>query len=335
VKAPEFAVAALSATVALVVFLALGEVALRIYTRHAIYYDVEMTRYANDLKLESPNPRIGHVHRPGASSLLMGVPVQINSAGLRDDEYPLERGASRRIAFLGDSLTFGWGVAKEDTFESLLERELAATGPTEILNFGTGNYNTEQQVNLFLEKGLAFAPDEVVVFYFINDAEPTPRRSRWAFLGRSRMATFVWSRVKAVKSRLFPSASYQEYYTALYREDQPGWLRTKDAFLTLRELCRKEGIGLRVVLLPELHDPQQRPFAREYGGLARFLREHDIAVLDLSPHFADETEPLRLWVAADDAHPNALAHRRIAILALPFLRGAPDEPAQEDPGDSG
>ena len=252
----------------------------------------------------------------------MGVPVEISADGLRDAAYPVPRAESRRIAFLGDSLTFGWGVAREDTFESLLERELSQGQSVEILNFGTVNYNTEQQVNLFIEKGLKYAPDAIVVWYFINDAEPTPQASPWAFLGYSRMATFVWSRVKTVRSRLFSSRSYQDYYADLYRDENTGWVSTKQAFIQLQKLAEEQGMELKVVLLPELHDPKSQPFEREYAQVRRFLDERGIPVLDLNPYFASEEDPQRLWVALDDAHPNAVAHARIAELTQSFVLGA-------------
>ena len=319
----------LSIVIALGVIFALGEVALRIYTRNVIFYDIEMTRYANELKLPSPNPRIAHIHRPDSSSVLMGVTVEINADGLRDQDYPVQRTDSRRVAFLGDSLTFGWGVAREDTFESILERELNRIEPVEILNFGTGNYNTEQQVNLFIDKGLKYAPDEVVVWYFINDAEPTPQASPWSFLGHSRMATFLWSRIKSVQSRWFSSRSYQSYYANLYRDENIGWVRTKEAFIQLQEVCEEKEIELRVVLLPELHDPKSQPFEREYRQVLQFLDERGIEALDLNPYFVSEEDPQRLWVALDDAHPNAVAHGQIAKLTLPFLTGR-----ERDPHDS-
>src|SRR5262245_51134411 len=90
----------LSVVVALGIFSVLGELALRVYTHYTIFYDIEMTRYANELKIPSPNPRIRHVHRPSSSGTLMGVPVHINADGLRDRDYPLARNDSRRIVFL-------------------------------------------------------------------------------------------------------------------------------------------------------------------------------------------------------------------------------------------
>ncbi len=66
------------------IFFALGELLLRAYLKHTLVYDVEMTRYANKLKVISDNPKIGHVHKPNQRLSLMGVVVATNSDGLRE-----------------------------------------------------------------------------------------------------------------------------------------------------------------------------------------------------------------------------------------------------------
>lgn len=321
------AVARVRDTILLVVvsfslFLVIGELGLRAYLARHTFYDVEMSRYARALKIDAANPRIGHLHRPGGEAKLMNVMVRINSDGFRDDEYPLARGERYRIIFLGDSLTFGWGVEKEETFEHRLERALDARRPTEIINFGTGNYNTVQEVELFLAKGLAYRPDQVVLFYFINDAEPVPVKSRFAWLGSIRIATFYWSRVKALLARVSPGATFESYYRALYAADAPGWRASREALRRLAATCSEHGIALQVVLLPELHELVPYTFAAEHARLVEFLEGEEIEVLDLAPRFADQRDPYSLWVAPDDAHPNARAHRLIAERSLEFIASA-------------
>jgi len=305
--------------IALALFGLLAEVALRLYLVQRIVYDVEMVRYAQLLKVDAENPRIGHVHRPGAEARLMGVDVRISSDGLRDDEHDREPGERHRIVILGDSLTFGWGVEEDETFATILERELSKERPTEIVNLGTGNYGTVQEVELFLEKGRGYRPEQLVVFWFINDAEPVPAKARWAFLAHSRAVTLYWSRLRRLFAGISPERSFREYYAGLYADDQPGWREAQAAFLRLAETCREDGIRLQVVLLPELHELASYPFEREHALVAGFLRENGIETLDLAPAFAEETDPRSLWVAPDDAHPNARAHRRIAEASRDFL----------------
>ena len=310
----------------LLVFLALLEIGLRLVLARHTLYDVEMSRYALELKQPSANPRIGHVHRPGAHARLMDVDVRINRDGLRDDELPRERGAARRLIFLGDSLTLGWGVELPQTFEHRLEQRLSEeVTPTEILNFGAGNYGTTQEVQLFLEKGLAFEPDAVVLFYFINDAEPVPQRSRGWWLAHSRAMTFFWSRSEALSARRSPAGGYREYYASLYADGQPGWREARASLLELRDVCAQRGIRLQVVILPDLHQLADYPFAREHAQIRAFLEANAIAVLDLAPRFADQTDPRLLWVASDDAHPNAKAHALIARYSFDTLRELVDE----------
>lgn len=67
------------------------------------------------------------------------ITVKINSLGFRDYEYPLTKKKKYRIAVIGDSFTFGWGVNIEYCWVKILEKELNASGiDVEIQNLGKG-----------------------------------------------------------------------------------------------------------------------------------------------------------------------------------------------------
>jgi lysophospholipase L1-like esterase len=306
--------------ISFLIFIVMLEVSLQVYTRLFIYYDVEMSRYAAEVKEKADNPAIGHVHRANAEAHLMGVDVSINSDGFRDQEYPVERTNNYRIVVLGDSLTFGWGVERDATYEYLLEGMLSETRPTEMINTGHGNYNTAQQVALFKERGLKYNPDKVVVFYFINDAEVTPVRSKWTWISRLRSVTFLWSRLRGLLSRGDSGQTFESFYSDLYEDDQPGFITMKDAFIELRGITEQRGIELQVIMIPELHNLVEYPFAPEYDKVRGFLEDNDIGVIDLTESFAGYEDAAGLWVALDDAHPNALAHKMIAEYSLEFIR---------------
>ena len=279
-----------------------------------------MTRYANLLKVDSPNPNIGHLQRPNSFAKLMKVDIKINSDGFRDQEYPIQKkSGKRRIIFLGDSITFGWGVEKESTYEYLIESELNNQNPTEIINLGSGNYNTVQEVNLFIDKGLKYNPDEVVLFYFINDAETVPEKSVLQIVSRSQLFTFFWSRFKLIEHRLGITPNYIFYYKDLYSDGKPGWRDAQNAFLLLKEVCVKNNIALKVITLPDLHELKDYPFIGEHMLLKNFLDEHSILNIDLTNQFVDLENSKLLWVASDDTHPNTLGHKLIAQYSLPFI----------------
>ena len=217
------------AIVALVIALSLGalEVATRLlFDRNGMHYGIEMWKYAKTLKRPSENWDIGHEHVPGGEAFLMGVPVVINSLGLREREYSPDKDRDvYRILVLGDSMTFGWGARAEDTYAKRLERMLNGTNAYpdrrrfEVINAGVGNYNTAQEVAYFKSRGIQLDPDMVILGFYLNDAEPTPRANA-GFLSRHSylyvVATSFWD---AIERRRGDRQGYREYYLDLYRTD--------------------------------------------------------------------------------------------------------------------
>src|SRR3954452_10871817 len=138
--------------VAVLVSLVITAVGFELLTRFVaddgMQFDLEMWKYARDVKQVSADPLLGHEHAPNRQARLMGVDFQTNSKGLRDREFSYERVPGKlRIAMLGDSLTVGWGVAVEDTFSKRIEALYRAAGTdVEAINFGVGNYNSIQEV---------------------------------------------------------------------------------------------------------------------------------------------------------------------------------------------
>jgi len=80
---------------------------------------------------------------------------------------------SFRVAFLGDSFTFGWGVKEQEAFPQVVRRILQSVAPqgtnVEVLNFGVPGYSTFQEVASFEDVGLDFRPDVVVAYFIEND----------------------------------------------------------------------------------------------------------------------------------------------------------------------
>jgi lysophospholipase L1-like esterase len=280
-------------------------------------FDIEMWKYATRIKRVSPNPLIGHEHRPNTAAHLMGADVAINSDGLRDRDYPVDKPpGTLRIMMLGDSLTFGWGVAEDQTFVRQLETMLRAGGlAAEVMNTGVGNYNTTMEVEYFLDRGHKYKPDIVILNYFINDAEPIPPHTPGFMELHSRAWVYFNARIDAAR-RMVGSGekpNWQAYYTGLYDDkvNPGGWRAVEEAVAKLARHCAANGIRLMIVNYPEIRVLQPYPFADVTEKVRVLAGRHGAEFVDLLPAVAAE-DPATLWVSVPDPHPNAKADRLFA-----------------------
>jgi lysophospholipase L1-like esterase len=299
-----------SIIVSILVSLAGVELVTRAVIDDGMNFDLEMWKYARDIKRKSPIQSLGHEHTPNTSGKFMGATVNINTMGLRDREYPQEKPQDGlRILMLGDSVTFGWGVEAVDTVAKKLEEKLnagAENAGVEVINAGVGNYNTIQEVTYFLKRGARLNPDIVILNYFINDAEPTPARRERTLMEYSYAAVYFSGRFDILRREYFGSRNWLEYYKSLYNDNAPGWVDAVAQIRTLAAYCRDNGIRLLIVNYPELHQLSPYPFAEVTVKLEKVAASEAVTFLDLLPAIGN-MDPSSLWVSPDDAHPNHLA----------------------------
>jgi hypothetical protein len=96
-----------------------------------------------------------------------GVPVRSNSLGFWDREFEVAKSPERRrLAFLGDSFTWGMGVREQERFSN----RLAADNPGwESLNFGMPGYGTDQALLVWERLAARYQPDLVILTIYQND----------------------------------------------------------------------------------------------------------------------------------------------------------------------
>ena len=103
---------------------------------------------------------------------------ETNNKGFRDkqDYRYLKPKGLLRVLVLGDSHTVGFEVDQEDTFASILERELQSRGfSAEVLNTGVSGMGTAEQLAFLENEGLRYDPDIVIVAFFANDYSDSMR----------------------------------------------------------------------------------------------------------------------------------------------------------------
>lgn len=315
---------ALLNTIVLVIAILFGciamEMALRVIFAHSLDFSMEMWKYAVKLKRPVANPDLSFAHAPNRSAFLMGVPVSINSEGLRDREFSLEKPPGvYRVMMLGDSTTFGWGVRQEDTAAKFLERKLNAALPpgysgVEVMNAGVGNYDTVQEVTYYETIGWKYHPDLVVLVFFINDPEPVPVEKKGFLIDRSYLIAFATNRVDGVMRHAGVRPDWKTYYASLYNDDRPGFQACKKALVSLANSTRSHDARLLVALLPELHqiNDDSYPFKAAHQKIKDVMAAENVSVLELIDGLKDHGPEETLWVTALDDHPNAKANNLIS-----------------------
>lgn len=100
----------------------------------------------------------------------------INEGGFRGPYYKKERGTALRIATLGDSSTYGFGVPEPSCWSRSLETFLRENGvEVEVLNFGVVGYTIRQGLELYRGRVREYQPDIVIIaFGAVNDSVSVP-----------------------------------------------------------------------------------------------------------------------------------------------------------------
>lgn len=302
--------------VVLVCFFA-GEIATRALYGHFRDYNMEMWRYASDLKQPLRDPRLPFHHFPNREGSYYGAIIKTNSLGFRDREYTIRKpDGKKRIVVLGDSFTLGWGVPLDGVFSKVLERRLNEhENKYEVINMGVGNYNTTMEVELFKWKGLGLGPDMAILMYFINDTEPIPPQKsgfKYAIMKRSYFFSFLFDRLVRIRSRFVKAFEWSSYYRSLYSpENSENLASNRESMRELVRLCDESDVKLLIVNIPEMHEFKDYQFVYATDYVRRFAKESNVPFIDLLPAFSAYA-PESLWVSSEDPHANARAHSIIA-----------------------
>ena len=167
----------------IIIGLLLGEIIVRVYVRgnqKSIYQKRARLKAPNggvfnlkDILVSSNNPRLVYELIPYRLGTFNGIRYRSNSYGMRGGNVSKTKPAGVwRIAGLGDSTMFGWGIRDEEAFPAVLQRALNAAGDSrkyEVLNFAVPGYNTAMEVELFRGKVEDFNPDMVIIHFDLND----------------------------------------------------------------------------------------------------------------------------------------------------------------------
>jgi lysophospholipase L1-like esterase len=265
------------------------------------------------------------------------VEYRFNGAGYRDVEH-LSEGAAGRLVVLGDSVTFGLGVAQEKIYAARLQDLL---GPAwEVVNLAIFAYDPRHELAALRGDGLGHRPRLVLLQIYLNDLALPPAGEPPA-AGRPSLGL----RLIAARNRiLYASSLYRRLHQVatgltyhlfhdLRRLRFPRTLndaepRHKLAYLAARPedsaveafaviaaidaLARDHGASFLLLLSPD----EVQLFDDRWDGINRrlesFCRSRSIALVDPLPALRREPERHRLFL--DGVHLSARGHALLARL---------------------
>jgi len=176
-----------------------------------------------------------------------------------------------------------------------------------------------------------YAPDAVVVVFFVNDATHLDSNPRLM----ESMAQRVWqrdgwlNRVSRAydyldyrrRRRAVTAATVEDYRRSFLGETsaQRQWERSRKALAAMKRLADEHGFRLGLVLFPVLVELHADHGLRDvYAEVEAACAELDVPYHSLLPAFFGRDGP-SLWVSPVDAHPNAEANGLVVPPLEAFL----------------
>jgi len=301
---------------------------------------------------------LGWRMKPGAEGEWGGSRVRINEHGLRGPLVELAKPEGvRRVLFLGDSVTFGFGVEEtDDVFPfrvgRALERALGLR--VEVVNAGVGGWSPWQELAYLEREGLDYRPDLLVIGFVLNDVTEKlslvrygGRHEGWQLARTARGTLDRWLSMSALATVAREGAAVLRFGSdvrlgaqAVETADVRRLVLEPDSFpqawrITLgnveriAELGRRHEIPSLLVIFPYAFQLESRAAtATPQRRLLEFGRSRDLPTLDLLPALA-ELGPRAAFL--DPSHLSRAGHARAAeriaqrILAAGWL-AAPERP---------
>ena len=218
-----------------------------------------------------PEPGAGYtLMKPGSHYEWQGIPVDINSHGLRGPETTYEKPPSTiRILNLGDSVAMGWGVDEEKTYgrglELLLNEQSTGNLRYEVINAGVPGWNLENALAYLQAEGLKYEPDLLLLDLTIaNDikgrsallADSQPFPIKW-LRANSYFWPFLTVQMRWLEARskgleridvIDPPTDPAKYFPLEPESEQ--WTRAWNLVLAMKQMAEENDVSFMLVVFP-------------------------------------------------------------------------------------
>lgn len=258
--------------------------------------------------------------------------IFINSHGFRDKDFVFDTTAFR-ILVLGDSITFGAGIAASDRYTEEISRQLCRESRCVVMNLGVNGYQIGNYEAVLSEQISDLQPDLVVIGFCMNDIQAAStmdqvaqaRRVGWVGTLRGALARSVAMRLVARQVRL-ASWDSEKYRHRWIEEAAKAWNSKRNeaelaaALAKLKQRAQNANASIAAIIFPErsqLEDPKR--WGSSYEDAVKIFEEAQIPfvsgrtiLLENSnsndPDFLDS-----VYLAGDNIHFTPRAHQAFGL----------------------
>ena len=249
---------------------------------------------------------------PNSSGIRKGGFVSINRWGCRDTDFEKEPKENQiRLALLGVSIEFGYGLDDHEVFEPMLEKRLNdnwgnADREFELLNFSGPARSLTQNLHLLREEIIDFKPDYVLMFIHGPDVSRYAKFLKTLYDNdQIDLIENNWERRMINKQGVNGDMSLGEIKRKI--NEQKDYFFRK-VFIDFKTVCEENDIIPTLTFLPSASKKMENPIW-EFVDVARKM---GIATIDLGEIYKDVEDRSTITISAGDVHPNAIGQGLIA-----------------------
>ncbi len=259
-------------------------------------------------------------------------PIRTNAAGMREEESWRE-GSAVRILCMGNSCTFGWGIARDETYTAQLDALFAARPvgfDVDARNAGIPGYTSHQGLLFYRSDLASFESDVVIISFGFNDSRLATQSDEVIQIARSSFGGRLGAYAGRLRIYRFLESLFLKGKSAVNEAGRTPRVSIENYEQNLRNLISDvRAGGAEPVLLALVMPPEYR------DAMTRVSVEQDVVLVDPMPVvaslvkvFADgETPPgfenlavppydpdadPRTALFADPIHPNPAGNYVIA-----------------------
>ncbi|OGY16734.1 MAG: hypothetical protein A2784_04585 [Candidatus Chisholmbacteria bacterium RIFCSPHIGHO2_01_FULL_48_12] len=272
--------------------------------------------------------------------------VTWNGNGYRDDHFwPDKDPRETRLAFIGDSYAFGYGIKEiQNRYTELLGQKLrdqCSEGKTlKTYNFGLPGNQSQTYVKQVPLEVIRYKPDAIVMQYYMDDIdadkppELTPQFAQTIYgyknlpvigwlLKHSYALEYWYIRLSSLLSSRHNWGEFINYNETLYRNETVWSLHLSTLEHIVAATRGATKVPLVVFILPLSHRlGPDYPLTDVHQKLIDYFAGLDVPVVDMLP-VLNQYRPEQIMVSKRDFHLNEFGHRLIAEELYQLVKDMP------------